>query len=73
MAAKAKTLSNVSRPSQAFRRGRIQAANNRIGRADPDVRMGQQKIDDRLDARLNAFRALRRMRGDVIKYRGKVG
>ena len=34
-------------------RRRVQAANNRIGCADPDVRMGRQKIDDRLDARLN--------------------
>jgi hypothetical protein len=41
------------------RRG-VQAANNWIGCADPDMRMDREKVDDRLDARLNAFGALRR-------------
>jgi hypothetical protein len=34
-------------------RRRVQAANNRIGCADPDVRMGREKIDYRLDACMN--------------------
>src|ERR1051325_7669803 len=54
-------------------RRRVQAANNRISGADPDMRMRRKKVDDRLGARLNAFGALRRMRGDVIKCRAEIG
>jgi hypothetical protein len=54
------------------RRGR-EASNGRIVRADADMRMNQEKVDDRLDASLHALRALRRMSGDVIEDRAEVG
>ena len=43
------------------------APDTRIIRASADAGIQQQKVDDRLDARLNTPRALRRMGRDVIE------
>jgi hypothetical protein len=54
-------------------RRRRHATDSRIVRASADVGMQQQKIGDSLNAGLNPPRALRRMGGDVIEDRAKVG
>src|SRR5712691_8424197 len=54
------------------RRGR-QASNDRIIRADADMGMNQEKVDDRLYARLNPLCALWRMGRNVVEDRGEVG
>jgi len=50
-----------------------QAPNGRIIRAGADAGIQQQKVDDRLNASLNAPRALRRVGRDVIEDRVEVG
>jgi len=42
-------------------------------RAGADKGMKRQDVDDRPDPRLNAFGSLRRMGGDVIEDRAKIG
>src|SRR5713226_7731326 len=54
-------------------RRRRHPADGRIVRAAAHVRMLQQKVGEGPNAGLNAPRALRRMGGDVIEDRAKVG
>ena len=46
-----------------------QTAHGRIVHAGADKRIKREKIDDRLNAGLNALRALRGMSGNVVQYR----
>ena len=48
-------------------RGRHQAANDRIIRANANIRIGQKQVNNCLYSRLDAFRTLRRMGSDVVE------